>query len=157
MAPVDEAKQARLERARALMMAALDGELQGEEQVELDRLLAESAELRSEWQQMHRVKEVTGTMTYPKPPDEVWDRYWMSTYNRLERGVAWILVSIGAVLLVGYGLWHAVEALFADSDLPPVLRWGVLAMLLGSFILIFSVLREKLRVNRKDPFNEVRR
>ena len=82
------------ERARALMMAALDGELSSVEQAELDRLLSTDETLRKEWDRLKTVKEVTGTMTFRQPPEEVWDRYWVSVYNQAERGLGWLLFSV---------------------------------------------------------------
>ena len=82
----------RRERARHLMMAALDGELSPEERRELDGHLATDERLKSEWVQMTRVKEVTETMGYRELPEEIWDGYWGGIYNRLERGLGWILV-----------------------------------------------------------------
>ena len=34
---------------------------------------------------------------HKKPPKEVWKFYWVSVYNRLERRIGWILLSIGAI------------------------------------------------------------
>lgn len=145
------------ERAQGLMMAAVDGEISPDERSELDRMLDQDPELRREWERMGRVKEVTRTMTYRKPPDEVWGRYWTSVYNRFERGIGWILASIGAVVLLGYGAWSGVEALFEDSSVPLFLRLAILAVAVGLAVLAVSVIREKLFTRRHDPYKEVER
>ena len=145
------------ERARHLMMAALDDELSGADRQEWEALLAGDDELRREWERLNRVKEVTHTMSYRKPPEEVWERYWESVYNQAERGVGWLLASIGAVVLAGYGIWEFVAELFADTSLPPVIKYAVFALLLGGAILLFSVIREKLFTRRRDAYKEVQR
>lgn len=140
------------ERAQALMMAALDGEISAADRAELDALLARHADLAAEWRRFTRLKEVTSGMSLRNPPEEIWDRYWDSTYRRVERGVAWILVSAGAAVLAGYWIWHVVEALFADTTAPVGLRLAIAAVALGLFILAASVVREKVFMARRDPY-----
>ena len=106
------------ERSRRLMMAALDGEISPEEQRELDRVLETDSEFREEWERMSRVKEVTSTMVMREPPEEVWEEYWTSVYNRTERGIGWVLFSLGSIVLLGYGAWKWAEAIFQTEDLP---------------------------------------
>ena len=143
------------ERARALMMAALDGEISPEDRRQLDALVAESAELAAEWRRLARVREVTSGMTLEQLPQEIWDRYWASVYRRAERGMAWMLVSLGAIVLFAYWLWHAVGALLADTSLPPLVRIAIMAVALGAAILLVSVVREKFFMHRRDPYKEI--
>ena len=140
------------DRARALMMAALDGEISPADREELDLLIARTPEIESEWRRMRRVKEVTSGMALQNPPEEVWDRYWVSVYRRTERGIAWALVSAGVVVLAAYGLWHAAESLLADTGLPGYVKVAIVGVAIGTAILIVSVVREKLFTSRRDPY-----
>ena len=149
--------QDRREEMRRKMMAALDGELSVEERARLERVLAEDGDLRAEWERLERVKEATEEMQYREPPEETWEHYWVSVYNRMERGLGWVLISIGALVLIGYGAWHAVGELMADSALPAFLKLAIFAALFGVLILLFSVIREKLFVRRGDRYKEVKR
>jgi len=132
------------ERVRHLMMAALDEELDAGERAELERILAGDAELRAEWERLGRLKEATKSMMLRTPPDEVWSHYWVSVYNRVERGVGWTLVSLGAIVLVSWGVWEFVDSLLADTELPLYIKLSILAVVAGLAILTFSVFREKL-------------
>ncbi len=145
------------ERVRQLLMSALDGELTGRERQELESLLNADSSLRDEWDRLTRVKEVTQSMSLRKPPDEVWEDYWASVYSRLERGIGWILVSIGLIVLVSYGAWRGVEELIADAGLPWFLKGAILATTVGLVVLFVSVLREKLFVRGRDPYKEIQR
>ena len=142
------------DRAHALMMAAIDGEITPADRRELDALIAKQPGLADEWRRMTRVKEVTATMRLQHPPEEVWDRYWESTYRRAERGIGWILLAAGALVLAGYGLWHAVEALLADTTTPVFVRAAIAATALGLLVLAVSVIREKLFTGRRDPYQK---
>lgn len=145
------------ERVRELLTGALDGELTPEMRAEFDKLLAAQPELRDEWRRLTRVKEVTESMRLRKPPEETWDRYWNSVYSRLERGIAWILVSLGAIVVVSYGAWYGVRDLLADAGLPWFVKGGILALLVGLVILLVSVIRHRIFVSRTDPYKDIQR
>lgn len=146
-----------LDRARRLMMGALDDELAPGEREELDRLLASDAELAREWERLRRTREVTESMRMRQPPIEVWDGYWDGIYNRIERGLGWILVSAGAIVLLGWGTWRVVEALLADLSVPVPIKLAVLAVALGAVVLFVSVVRERWLLRDKDPYRSVLR
>lgn len=145
------------ERIEKLMMAALDGELDASGRAELERALAEDAELRAEWERLGRVTEVTRAMRYVEPPNEVWDAFWASAYNRVERGLGWILVLAGATVLAGWGAWALVDALLAAHDVAWPIRLAIVAVVLGGLVLLVSVAREKLFAHRRDPYREIQR
>ncbi len=145
------------ERASRLMMAALDGEISATERQELDQLLETDDRIRDEWERMNRVKEVTSTMAFREPPEEVWEQYWTSVYNRVERGIGWILLSLGTIVLLAYGAWKWMEAIAGADDLPLVLKLAIFGGVVGLIILIVSVLREKLFTRRRDAYKEIQR
>ena len=145
------------DRVHQLMMGALDGELSPAERSELDRLLAADSSLQEEWQRLQKVKEVTHTMALRTPPEEVWDTYWSSVYARVERGIGWILLSLGAIVLISYGLWSAAKQLLADTSIPPFIKAAVFVLTVGMVILFVSIVREKWFVYRSDPYKDIQR
>lgn len=145
------------DRVRQRMMAALDGELSRQQRAELERELASDPGLRAEWERMSKVKEATHSMSYRQPPEETWDHYFESVYNRMERGLGWILVSFGALVLTGYGLWEFVHRLLVDTSVPAAIKIALFALLFGGAILLVSVIRERLFVGRTDPYREIKR
>ena len=96
-------------------------------------------------------------MMYNKPPEEVWDRYWTTVYNRVERGIGWILISIGAVVVTTYGAWKWIEAIWGESELPLFVRLAILTLAAGLLVLAISVVREKLFTYKRDPYKEIER
>jgi hypothetical protein len=145
------------ERFYQLLMGAVDHELTSNEFNEFNHLVDNNPEFRKELEQYKKLKEVTQAMKFKSPPKEVWDNYWMNTYNKIERGIAWIIFSIGAIILITYGLFKAVEAIIADPQLEGIIKIGIIAVLLGLFILLVSVLREKLVIRKSDPYKEIQR
>lgn len=142
------------DRIRQLMMAALDGEIDADDRRALDEGLTRDPDARAEWDRLRRVKEMTRHMTLRNPPDEIWGQYWTSVYRRIERGVSWVLISIGAIVLLSYGGWRAIGGLVA-ADLPWFLKGAVVALLVGLVVLLVSVAREKLFAHRRNPYKDV--
>lgn len=139
------------------MMEAVDREISAENLAELEAALANRPELQAELEMFTRVKEVTDTMTRKRPPDEVWDRYWEGVYRRLERGIGWILTSVGAIVLLLWGAWAGGRELVASTDLPGVVRWSIMAVAAGLVVLFVSVARERLFLWKSDPYKDVTR
>lgn len=145
------------ERARRLMMASLDSELDARGRAELERLLAENPDLEKEWAALRRVKEVTTSMALRSVSDEVWKDYWASVYSQLERGIGWVLLSIGVIVLVGYGVWVGVQELLADASLPWFVKGGILIGSVGTVILLVSVIREKVFLGSRQRYRDIER
>ena len=136
-------------------MAALDGEIGDDERAQLERALERDAALREEWERMQKVKLATSRFAIRSPPAEVWESYWVSVYNRMERGLAWILVSVGTIFLLGWAAWEAIGALVRDTEMPGYLKIAVFAIALGGVLLAVSVVREKWFTGRRDPYKGV--
>ena len=96
-------------------------------------------------------------MKLQQPPDEVWKDYWGSVYVRLERGVGWILLSVGAIVLISYGAWMGAQEIIADTEMPLYLKLAILATTVGIVVLLVSVIREKLFVGRRERYKDVER
>ncbi|MDZ7371457.1 MAG: hypothetical protein ONB12_09825 [candidate division KSB1 bacterium] len=145
------------EKFERLMTAALDGELNADEQREFEALLAEDEALQKEFLQYKQLKEVALTMKLKMPSQEVWDRYWLDVYNRIERGISWVLISIGAAVLLAYGGYKLVEEILRDTSLNWAVRLAMLSLIAGLALLLVSVAREKWFTRKSDPYKEVLR
>ncbi|RQW07101.1 hypothetical protein EH222_07710, partial [candidate division KSB1 bacterium] len=112
------------EKFERLMMGALDGELSPEEQKEFNRMLTAEKGLQEEFSKYKKLKQVTKEMKLASPPAEVWDNYWLGVYNRFERGIGWLIFSIGMVILMTYGGFKAVTAVINDPGLAFIVKVG---------------------------------
>jgi anti-sigma factor RsiW len=146
-----------MDRFHRLMTGALDGELSAAEQAEFQQLLASAPARQQEWNEYRKLKEVTMKIKFTEPPPEVWDRYWVNVYNRIERRVAWILVSLGAMVVLFFAGIKAVESVLADAEMPWLVKVAILTLLAGGVILFVSVLREKLFTKKTDRYKEIQR
>ena len=145
------------ERFQTLMMGALDGELNAEEQKEFDSMLAADKNLQKEFTKYKKLKEATSTMKLKSPTPEVWDRYWGDVYNRFERGIGWSLFSVGAAILFTFFGFKIIEAVINDPSLAFIAKVGILLTIGGLAVLFVSVAREKFFTRKHDPYKEIQR
>lgn len=153
----DQNESPGLERQVELMMRALDDELTVEERAEFNSWLAREPESLEEWKRLSRAREVMMGMKLRNPPEEVWDGYWTSVYSRVERGVAWLLVSVGAIIVGGWAIWKWIEALLHDTAMPAPVRYSMIALFVGLLILLVSVARHRFNVSKSDPYKDIQR
>ena len=89
------------ERFILLIEKYFDGELTSEEKYEFDSLLLNN-EYKTEFDEQKRVKEVLNKMKLKNPSEEVWDKYWLGIYNKVERSLGWLAVIVGYTILIIY-------------------------------------------------------
>jgi hypothetical protein len=140
-----------------MIMGYLDNELEAEQAKDLERHLAGCAQCSKELQELAKLKEITEGVTLVEPEDRLWQEYWGSIYNRMERGIGWILFSLAGILLVIYGGFKAIEHVIKDPSVGLILKVALLALIAGMAVLFVSVLRERLYFWRKDRYRDVRR
>lgn len=140
---------------KLLLVRYVDGELSGAERERLEEHLKICPECRADLQDLKRWKEVNQEMKTRLLPDMAWEEYWRHLYNRLERGVAWILISLGAIIVLGYAVVDFVSDVLASTQLTTLEKWGILVLSFGFVVLFISVVREKLMVRRHDKYRRV--
>ena len=143
------------QKIKELISSYHDRELGDNEKKMLEEHLKQCAECQREFEEMGKFEEVMGKMQLKKPQKEVWEVYWKTVYNRLERGIGWILLSIGGMILLFFGGYKAVEGIIQDPSTPLLLKIGILTALGGVVVLLVSLLREQLFVHKRERYKEV--
>jgi len=138
------------EEYHILISGYLDGELDEAARLTLEEHTKVCPACCRELDTMKRlVVGTTSVLAYEEPPEEVWDGFLDSVYNRLERRTGWIVLVLGLVTLVAYGVvlyWLLPWA----SGFTKVL----LAVPVGGLILLFiSVLRQRVRAAKTDRYS----
>lgn len=145
------------ERFIYLLENYFENKLSEEGKTEFFDLVNNNSELKKEFEEQKRVKEVLSKMMLKNPSQEIWDSYWLGIYNRIERGIAWIIISIGAVLVFGFSVIKFIETLYLDSTVPLIMKIGIYAISFGFVILIVSLLRERIFTFKHDKYKEIQR
>ena len=140
-----------------LMEKYFSNDISKEEKIEFEKMLISDSQLQSEFEEQKRIKEVLNKMKLKNPSREVWDSYWMGIYNRIERGIAWAVISIGAMIFFGYASYEIVNAFIKDTQAPVLAKIGISMLVFGGLILLFSLLREKMFTSKRDKYKEIQR
>ncbi len=142
------------EESKSMISAYVDDELPPDQQKRLKDHLASCESCKRELAEVTALKKELDMIKFSEPTDAELNRYWSSIYNRLERGVAWVLFSLGAIVLLCYGGFKLVEEIVRDPDIQWWVKGGVLALVFGTVILFVSLLRERLAVRKVDKYSK---
>lgn len=131
-------------------MRYLDGEMPPEESRVLEAAVERSTELRRELAIYRGLQADFRGLSFaaPAPADSVWG----VVNRRVTRPLGWILVVSGVVLWIGYAAF-----LFAVSTVSPWGKIAVAAIGIGFVLLLATVLADRYREWRTDPYRDVHR
>ena len=87
---------------------------------------------------------------FSKPDDSQWDERPRSGASLVARGAGWILAAVWAVVVGLYALWE-----FMNTPASPIERLLVVGGLTALALLFVSVLLDRIRTARTDPYREV--
>lgn len=142
---------------QGLMMGYLDNELNEQERRQFADHLAQCPDCTKELAGFKDLKQLADSAALTEPQDELWQQYWKNIYNRFERTLGWILLSVAAIILLIYGGFKLIEAIIQDPTVDIILKIALVALIAGLAVLFVSVLRERLCVRKKDPYRNIRR
>ncbi len=140
-----------------LLEAYLSDTASPSEKEEFESIIKTDEKLKQEYLEQKRIKEVLKKMKLKNPTKEFWDSYWEGSYNKLERGLSWLAISIGAIILLGFAGAGIVEFFFEETQTPALLKLGIGALIFGVLFLLFSVAREKFSTRFRDKYKEIQR
>jgi len=145
------------EQAQIRIMGLLDEELSAAEAQELNEHLEICPVCRAQYDEFSGLRKGTAEMKFKKLPEMYWDEYWTHVYNRMERGISWVLVSIGFIILFAYGSYDVLQDFYMNPAKPVLMKIGVGLFSLGIIVLFVSVLREKIMVRKLDKYRSIER
>jgi len=145
------------ERFIYLLEGCLNGSLSAKEENELKEIRESDNALNKEFKEQKRIKEVLNKMKLKNPSDEIWDSYWIKKSNQIERGIIWMTITIGALLLIAYVSYNAVEKFLENTNIPFIVKFGIGFLVLGFLFLLFSTIKEKIITRSGDKYKEIQR
>jgi anti-sigma factor RsiW len=131
------------------LMRYLDGELSPERMRAVEEALETDTELRREYVIFRRMKsDLEKLGSDMRTPVAMWDR----VNQRLTRPIGWLLFVLGLGVWVVYAVWMFVTG--------PDALWEKLAIgavVIGAGMLFLSVVVDRLRDLKTDPYKEIER
>ncbi len=134
----------------ALISGYLDGELtQGDDQrVRLH--LEDCTECRNIAGQMRKLKEATMTSEFQVPEDTQWDEKPRGSVSGFLSRFGWMIAIAWVVAIIGFVIWQV--ATDTENLLEAVLVFG---LWLGFGLVFLSVLIDRLKTYRTDPYRRI--
>jgi anti-sigma factor RsiW len=140
------------EAIRETLMRYLDGELSPTERTALEERLEGSTELQRELAIYRALQEDFAQLTFRDPGGRRAPSVWMAVNRRLTRPVAWLLVATGLTAWFA----HAVYT-YLNSPAPSWEKLATSAVVIGILLLFATVIHDRVREWRTDPYREVER
>jgi len=140
------------ERFQAEGMRLLDEELSVEERRQYEEHVKGCDDCRRELKEIGRIVELTNDLKLRAPDEEFWGRYWDSLFHRLERGMGFVLVIAGILVVLAYAVYEAVTS----PEFLTVKGISVAVILLGLVVVFLSVARERYHESKSDPYKGVK-
>jgi len=135
-----------------LLMGLMDDELADAETVEVHDHLRRCASCREEYDQLREISGKIEMISFAEPQDEILRDLWKSPYSRFTRNAGLLMVLFGILGLVLFAVYEFTTK--AEFNFPVL---AVITVWIGLAILFFSILRERLKTYKSDPYREVER
>lgn len=134
-------------------MRFLDSEMTEAEKQAYEKHVQTCPDCHKELKELGRIVELTDELRFKPPDDEFWEGYWESIYRRAERGTGFVMLVIGIIGILIYGIVRAVTSpkFFSYEGI------SVTVILVGLIVIFISVVRERYHESKSDPYKGVKR
>ena len=143
------------EDTETLLSGYLDGELTQGDRQRVEVIMEDCKDCAQTFEDMKKLRGEIGGIEYEH----------MTEAERLKAAkdpVAEAGASIGQILVIGgfiifYGslIYFALKGMLADPDTPLFMKIGLPAILIGMGILFTSVIIDRIKASKTDPYNDV--
>ena len=133
-----------------LISGHFDGELTQAAGQKVRVHLEDCEHCRTVLRELRTLRETTMSTEFHTPSDSQWDERPQTGLSLIARGTGWIIAIVWAAFFAGYALWQFWQG--SANLLERLLVFGGLSALA---LLFASVLLDRLRAARTDPYREV--
>ncbi|MEM9057580.1 MAG: zf-HC2 domain-containing protein [Pseudomonadota bacterium] len=135
----------------AALSGYLDGELTQQERQRVERYLEDNEDAARLLRELRELREQVGKAELAPYGEDKWRETMNDATVQVTRGVGWLLLATGLVMLAGF----AVVALVTDPTVPGWVRAALVLSYGGGAVLLVSVLRQRLIERKTDKYNDV--
>lgn len=134
-----------------LLVGLIDQELTQEESREIHDHLRKCQDCRNEYDELLQAGDMLGGVSFREPEDELLESLWKRPYSRWAKVSGLLLIVGGWLTLVVFALFE----MFRDTSEPLLSRVSVGAIIIGFFIMLLYVIRERLATIKIDKYRGV--
>ncbi len=133
-----------------LITGYLDGELTQATEQKVRIHLEDCGCCGSLLEELRTLREATMSTEFSRPDDTQWDEHPRGSISWFARSTGWVLAILWVVVVSAYALWE-----FWQAPTHPVERLLVVGGLSALALLFVSVLLDRIKAARTDPYREV--
>ena len=141
------------EKYKELITGFLDQELSPEQMNEVNEHLNRCEHCRKEYNEMRETMKKLDILTFDEPEDIILDNLWKKPYNKFQKFAGLIMVIGGYLILILYTVYEV----FRDKSLESVPKYAILALIIGFFLLLVTVIQERIKTYKVDKYKEIKR
>lgn len=145
-------EQSHLNSKYELLSGYLDGELTQQEAQKVMLLLQSDAEYQQLHDEMVSMRQEIQSLSLQESELEHLDKLFQEPVAKTTRVFGFSLLAIGALILVGFVLY----SVLMNAAVSFLVKSMVVLLGLGSLLLLFSVLRQRLVASKSDKYNRVK-
>jgi predicted anti-sigma-YlaC factor YlaD len=134
----------------SLISGYLDGELTQAAEQKVRIHIEDCVHCCTLLEDLRSIREAAMSTEFSRPDDTQWDERPRGGASLVARGAGWILISVWAVVVGVYALWEIMT-----MPASPIERLLVVGGLTALALLFVSVLLDRIRTARTDPYKEV--
>ncbi len=144
------------DETETLISGYLDGELTQGDRQKVELILDECATCQKSLEEMKRLRQHVGGLKYRKMTMTEKNQLSDEVSGATSSTIGQILLLGGFVVLYGSAIFLLLRELIGDDEAPIFVRIGLPALLLGIGVLFLTVLVQRIKASKTDPYKNVR-
>ena len=134
-----------------LLTGYLDNEITQQDRQRVEHQMAVDSDYRAQHDELAALQTEISKLDYTHSKTTQWSEHAPDTTTRSSRSLGWVVCILSYLLLISYGIYE-----FATSDDENMLvKIAGLGILLGTGILLFSVMRQRRIESKTDRYKDV--
>jgi len=136
-----------------LLSGFVDRELDPEQTQKVNSHLIRCAGCREAYEALARLSDEVESFSFLEPQDRELEKLWRAPYSRMLRNSGIFLVLAGYIGLILYGIYE----FMADKSEAALPKVAVAGLFVGFAILLYAVIRDRIKTYSTDPYKEIER
>lgn len=139
------------QRISEYLSGYLDGELTQQDRQRIEIHLESCHECRQSLEELRNLSTAVGNLKFEKLSANDWSEMMNDITVKTSRGIGWLLLIVGIVLVVGY----AIYSFAVDDSVEALVKTGVFGIMIGALFLLISVARQRWLARKTDKYEDV--
>ena len=143
------------EDTEALLSGYLDGELTQGDRQRVEVIMEDCQDCAQTLEDMQKLRGEIGEIEYEHMTEAEQLKAAKDLVTEAGASVGQMLVIGGFVIFYGTLIYFVLKGMLADEDTPLFMKIGLPAIFLGMGIMLTSVIIDRIKASKTDPYNDV--